>query len=300
MGTYYDLPTRIIDNDHLRVEFLAEAGPRIVRLFLNGWAENLLAEAPDAQSESPHGTYHFRGGHRLWVAPERFATTYIPDDEGVTVEPLEGEEGARICGPVEAPTGLRKCIDVIMHPGRPALTLRHEIRNAGVWPVELAPWAITQLPLGGMMVLPQPSGPVDADGLLPNRHLNLWSYTRWQDPRLLLEDDVVLVQGSALLPPCKIGYLNFAGWAGYLNRGVFFCKRFAPQPGVAHPDGNSNVEVYCNHRFIELETLAPLAPLAPGASVSHTESWEFYSGIDVPQTIDGARELVAAVIGTSI
>ena len=35
-GDFYGLPTRIISGQHLRLEFLAEAGPRIVRLSLGG------------------------------------------------------------------------------------------------------------------------------------------------------------------------------------------------------------------------------------------------------------------------
>jgi hypothetical protein len=41
-GDFYGLPTRIISNQHLWLEFLAGAGPRIVRLSLAGSDENLL------------------------------------------------------------------------------------------------------------------------------------------------------------------------------------------------------------------------------------------------------------------
>jgi hypothetical protein len=68
---------------------------------------------------------------------------------------------------------------------------------------------------------------------------------------------------------------------GYLRSDVLFVKRFRPEIGLAHPDFNCNAEVYCNDRFIELETLAPMVQLEPGQSVSHCETWEVYVGVDM-------------------
>ena len=56
--------------------------------------------------------------------------------------------------------------------------------------------------------------------------------------------------------------------------------------------------LYCNDRFIELESLAPLAVLEPGQSSVHVETWEIYRDVDVPQSIEGLGELdrVAGVV----
>jgi hypothetical protein len=216
--------------------------------------------------------------------------TYVPDDDGLKVEETDG--GVRLCQPTEAPTGIRKSVEIRLHAGRPALTLQHRLHNDGLWPVELAPWAITQLPLGGVAVSPQGGDPANTNGLLPDRHLALWPYTRWSDPRLHLGDDYLLLETQAQLPPCKVGLMNHQGWIGYLRGGVFFCKRFEPQPDRTHPDRGCNVELYCNDLFVELETLAPLCRLSPGQSVTHAETWELYAGVDVPLTLDGVRDLV--------
>ncbi len=50
---FHGLPTRSLGNDHLTLDYLAEAGPRIVRLFLAGSQTNLLAEAPDLSWDTP-------------------------------------------------------------------------------------------------------------------------------------------------------------------------------------------------------------------------------------------------------
>ncbi len=287
-NNFYGLPTRGISNKHLRLEFLAEAGPRIVRLMPNGSDENLLAEVPDLKWNTPYGDYFIWGGHRLWHAPEALPRTYIPDDGGLKIEELEG--GVRLSR-LEAPTGIHKSIEIHLHSERPAVKLVHSLRNDGTWPVELAPWAITQLQMGGVAVLPQQIAPLDPDGLLPNRCLALWSYTRLQDSRLHLRDDgYVLVEAQPQSQACKVGYMNRRGWLGYLRQGVFFVKRFEPRPDRPHADFDCNAEVYCKDRFIELETLGPLSRLEPGQCVTHDETWELY--LNAPPGVEDARALV--------
>ena len=146
-----------------------------------------------------------------------------------------------------------------------------------------------------MAVFPQVAGPLDKAGLLPNRNLVLWPYTRLADPRLSLNDDLHLIHAQADAQPVKIGYLNRAGWAAYLTGGVLFVKRWEPCPDAAHVDYGCNCESYCNDRFIEVETLGPLARLEPGQSTSHVEKWELHRAEGVEQTLDGARGLVKEV-----
>ena len=190
-------------------------------------------------------------------------------------------------------SGIRKSIEVQLHPDRPALTLRHAVRNDRSKPIEIAAWAITQLNLGGIAV-----GPLRTTSIVnhhrPDRQLVLWPYTTWQDERLFADDDNVWVDAQPGEEALKIGLLA-RGWLGYLRSGVFFLKRFDPQLELPHPDLNTNAQVYCNDRFIELESLAPLAVLEPGQSSMHVETWEIYRDVDVPQSIEGLSEWIAAL-----
>lgn len=289
MPDYYGRPTAVLENAFLRLEYLSTGGPRIVRLFAGGSDFNLLAEMPDFSIATPHGDYHFIGGHRLWHSPEAMPRTYIPDDYGLQVQELE--DGVRLLQPAEGPTSIQKTLEIHLHPNEAAVTLHHRLENTGLWPVELAPWAITQLQHGGVAIVPQQRPDDPRNLLLPDRLLAIWSYTVLADPRLHLADDYVLVDGNAAQPPCKVGLLNKRGWAGYLNHGVLLLKRFSLRFDGALPDYGVNTEVYVDHRFIELETLGPMTMLQPGQWVGHTETWELISGIDVPQTLDGVREL---------
>ena len=69
------------------------------------------------------------------------------------------------------------------------------------------------------------------------------------------------------------------GWLAYARAGHLFVKRFDPSPGQPYPDHGSQAEIFTDHRFLELETLGPLATLAPGAAVEHVEEWQLFDGV---------------------
>lgn len=114
--------------------------------------------------------------------------------------------------------------------------------------------------------------------LLPNRCPALWPYTRWDDPRLRLGDDYILVSAQPG-PPFKIGYWNSHGWLGYWLDGVFFTKRFARPGAEPYPDFGCNAETYTNDKFFELESLGPLTRLVAGQTLEHTETWNVLSSL---------------------
>ncbi len=279
---YHGLPALRLSGPHLSIDFLAQAGPRLVGLRITGSDENILAETPQVFWDTPHGVYHIYGGHRLWQSPEVLSRTCIPDDAGLTVEEMPA--GVVLTGAREAPTGLRKRLAITLDPHHPRLTITHRITNEGSAACQLAPWAITQLPHGGRIFLPQTSGPLppnDPDAIYwPNRHLVLWHYTRIRDPRLILDDDCITVEAQPMLPPLKVGYLNTHGWAAFLHGRVLLVKSFTPHPQQIHTDRNVNTTVYCNDKFAELETLGPLVQLLPGAHVEHVETWQIFSDVD--------------------
>ncbi len=294
-GDFYGLPTQILANEHVRLEYLAAAGPRLVRLALADAAQNLLAEAPDVFWETPYGRFYIRGGHRLWHAPEKMARTYIPDNDGLQVTPLAN--GVRLEAPREPDTALVKTMTLTLDDARPAITIEHSLRNEGVWAVECAPWAITQMRLGGTAVLPQQIGQLDEDGLLPNRQLTLWPYTHWADPRLHLHDDFIFVGPETAAQPFKIGCFNRQGWLAYCLDETLFVKRFQPQIGLPHPDFGCNAEIYANDKFLEVETLGPLATISPGAAITHTEIWELHRLTHRPQSLADLRALLQEKLG---
>jgi hypothetical protein len=270
---------RTLKNDYLQIEYLTTS-LRIAGLSLaSGGKTNLLADLSNLSPIStPYGDFYFRGGHRLWHAPEAMPRSYIPDDGGITITDLS--DGVMLEGKTEPGTGIRKRIEIRLAVDKPSATLTHTLINDGMWPVELAPWAITQFRLGGTVILPMPTGNVDEAGLLHNRQISLWSYTRINDTRIKWDDDFVLFKANSALPPFKVGYFNSHGWLAYWTDGILFRKTFDVLAGLAHPDNNCNAEMYCGDQFVELESLSPLRTLQPGELAVHTEVWDLFDGMN--------------------
>lgn len=276
-----------IENSALSLHVTQSAGPRIISLQLNG-GPNLLAELPDVTAARPDGRlFHFYGGHRLWHAPEALPRTYSPDDGPVDAAETPG--GWRFTQPVEPETGIQKSMEVALDGDRARVVVRHTLANRGLWPVECAPWAITQLRPGGLAVLPQA---LENTGLLPNRSLTLWPYTDLTDTRAAFGNRHILLR-TPMPGPWKVGFPNPRGWLAYWIEGTVFVKRAAFDPEARYYDNGCSSECYCNQRFLELETLGPVATLAPGGAVSHTETWDLYVGLQAPEDAAAADALVS-------
>ncbi len=290
-GSFHGHRTRRLDAECLWVEVLADGGPRLVRLGLAGSPENLLAETPDLGWPTPLGRYELLGGHRLWFAPEDPDRVAVPDTHGLELE--LGPGGVRLTGHEEPSTGLVRSIEVCLDPAAPILRLRHEVRNCGARPIELSAWPITQLPLGGVVLLPD--RPASAGhATRPNRTLVLWPYASWDDPRFEPHDGLLLIHAAAG-DGFKLGYFNEVGWVGYLREGVLLVRRFKPAVGKPHPDRGCNAEAYCGDRYLELELLAPLTVLAPGELAIEVERWEVFRLETDGGTGTGAQAVEAAV-----
>ena len=273
------LPSASIENEFLRLEYLTTVGPRISGLYAKeGKERNIFAETPDIHWATPHGEYYIHGGHRLWIAPED--PFYMCPEEGVNVT-RNGQE-VSLKSPVDV-SGLEK--EITFHLDGNRVHIFHRVTWHGDTPIELAPWGITQLRLGGIAILPL----THRDGLLPDRNIVLWPYSQMRDVRFELLDDMVLLYGRAMDHPFKVGNYNTHGWIAYTLGNTLFVKRFKNRTG-AHPDMGCNVETFVKDAFIELEILGPMQILSKGESVTHEEVWEVHVG-DFPVTLDGIHKI---------
>lgn len=280
---------QILKNKFFEIEYLTTS-LRISGLTPTG-KTNLLVDLQHlAPVPTPYGDFHFRGGHRLWHAPESMPRTYAPDTGELII--TEAPNGVILETKTEPGTGIRKKIEIQLDTARPSAIIKHTLINDGLWPVELAPWAITQFRLGGTVILPMPVGNADPAGLLPNRQFSLWPYARINDPRLQWDDQFTLFKADAIMPPFKMGYFNPHGWMAYWMDGTLFRKTFNVKTEMLHPDNNCNAEIYCGDQFVELESLAPLEKLDTNTSVTHTEIWDVFTSLDsLPKE---AQQLLAA------
>lgn len=289
---FYGLPTSELKNDFIQLDYLSKRGPRIVRFSLQN-EPNLLAELPDLQVETPSGPYSFYGGHRLWRSPETLIESYEPEDNNLVTSIVP--DGVRL--EIKLKQGIKKLISIELAQDKPQLTLTHVITNLNAHVITLAPWALTMLKMGGIAILPQPSGNSDSDGFLHNRNYSLWPYSRITDKRVVLGDDAIFIKANPDLPPFKIGYFNPHGWMAYWINGRLFKKSFLASGGSAYPDGNCNAESYCGNRFIELESLGPIKQLATGESTTLVETWEIFTQLDVPFLSARVQETILGLTG---
>ncbi len=286
---YRDYDCVSLENASLRLLVTRSVGPRVIALRYRG-GENLFAELPDFIAERPDGRrYHFYGGHRLWHAPEAMPRTYVPDDAPVDIAPHKGGLLAR--PPLEVETGIQKALHIVLADDRPHITLRHTLTNHNPWAISCAPWAITQLRPGGVAILPQSQAET---GFLPNRSLALWPYTNLASPHVTWGNRYLLVHAE-MKAPFKVGFPNPRGWLAYWLDGILFVKRAPFDAAATYCDFGCSSECYCNDRFLELETLAPLTTLSPGQSITHTETWEVYGDVPLPADEEAAQAIVDAL-----
>ena len=272
---YQEIPNCIeISNGSARLVASTEFGPRILFYGFEG-GENLLGWHPNAAVETPLGTWKPYGGHRLWAAPENMPDSYAPDNDPVEAA-SSGELSITLVPPPEGHSNLQKEMSITLDPSGSGAAIGHTIRNLGSEPKEISAWALTIMAPGGEAVVPnEPFAGYDPDNLLPVRTMALWPYTDLTDPRWKFEKNAIRLRvDENIHSQQKFGVLNKQGWAGYEWLGMMFTKRFEYIEGAAYPDMNSNVEVYTDGGFVELETLSPMKTLAPGEAIEYIETWE--------------------------
>ena len=281
------LTLRVTKSDGLRIVYLAPSG-----------GGNIMGELPDVEIPPPVGdepVFKLIGGHRLWYGPEVEGRTYRADYlDPFEITPLV--DGVRAVQAAD-PAGMRKTLDIQLSPERPRVVVTQSLKNCGKWPIETYPWGLTVVRTGGFAILPQTTEPADRYALTPNRALVLWTYSHIRDRRLILGDRYILVHADpGISDSLKVGYANKRGWFAYCVDGALLVKSVGYDAGMEYSDKGCSVEVYTNNRFLELETLAPIATLEPGQTATLTEIWTVFAGVDIDATEDSVAK-AAEVLG---
>ena len=213
-----------------------------------------------------------RGGHRLWAAPEVPEITYEPDNEPVAVNRTPTQ--ITVSQSASDAVGIGKSIAITLGDGR--VDLVHTLTNHGSAARDIAPWAITQLPVGGTAIIPLRSELADQHQLQPNASIVLWPYTGIDDSPFQIENRLLILDRKRT-SPTKTGTQLGRGWLAYVNDGLVFVKRATHQNGGRYLDLDASGQVYASPEFVELETLGPQTLLAPGDAITHSETWELHT-----------------------
>lgn len=276
-----------LSNGLIEALVVTDIGPRILDVHRVG-GTNLL-QPRDGLGGSGEAQYMFRGGWRLWIAPERRETTYALDNSPCTAR-VDGNS-LRVEGPPQAQAGVRKIVEMSLQPNEPRLQIVSHIQNISDKPVTYAAWSLPVMRPGGRAFVPLDVGDITAFDAV--RRLILWSYTDLADSRYhfgnrLIEIDHSQVKAAPASATgrrkdeSKIGSDSGQGWTAYLLDHTLFLKRFPHEAQGTYPDGGSTIEIYSNHEFLELEHLGPLTTIAPGAEIVFPEDWWLFDHVTIP------------------
>jgi hypothetical protein len=303
-----------VANDAIAVRVVADVGPRVVELGPADGPSLLYLRQRELGGHS-EPVWRFRGGWRLWTAPED-ATTYALDNLPGTVTHLD-DRGLTVVGPVQPEVGLQKSVGLRADAERPRLLVESRLRNVGEAPVAHAPWTLAALRPGGRAFVPLDPG--DPSAFADVRRLAVWSYARLDDPRYAIGRALVEVDHRRVVPgpppdegaterrddESKIGVDSAAGWAAYLVDDVLLVTRAEV---VAGPRAaGTTIEVYSCREFIELEHLGVVEAIGAGGEMLFREDWWLFAGVTLPEpsggsdaVLDALRPYVAQVAATPL
>lgn len=262
-----------LSNGSIELIVTSDVGPRIIRLaYCSG--RNVFTEIKRQLGSSREKGWMIRGGHRLWIAPEKKLLTYELDNDPVEIKLVRnGIKTIQNTGPY---SGCQKRMTITMNPLKDEVTVLHQITNTLHRTIEIAPWALSVMAPGGMAVIPLPARIPHSREVLPNQEWTLWSYTDLTDSRFTIGARYIFFRHDNKKGPNKLGLLQKEGWSGYVHKGNLFIKTVPYIKGKHYPDGNVNFETFSNQTFLELETLGPLCKLARGKTVKHIEKWSLH------------------------
>ena len=269
-----------LSNQQVDLIVTSDVGPRIIRFGFIG-QENEFKEFEDQVGLIGGNTWRNYGGHRLWHAPEDPVRTYFPDNSPVEYE--ANEDSIHIVQAVETTTGIQKEMEIYLSPDRAHAQVTHRLTNTNLWAVELAPWSISVMAVGGTAMLPMPPRGSHTENLLPANSLTLWAYTDMSDARWTWGKRFILLRQDPKRPePQKLGAAIPDGWMGYARHSHLFLKKVNYLEGEIYPDLGCSMETFTNDQFLEVESVGPIAYLEPGDSVEHVEDWYLFDHVAAP------------------
>lgn len=287
-----------VRNNEIELVVTQKVGPRIIRAGFVG-QQNLFKEYPEQMGKTGGEDWRIYGGHRLWHAPEANPRSYYPENQPVAIA---GDKNILvITAETETTTQIQKKMIIQLSENENRVKVTHQLYNRGLWPIEVAAWALSVMTSGGMAIVPQERFVPHTELLTPVRSLTLWGYTNMSDHRWRWgKRYITLQQKEEEKMPTKAGFGNTLGWVAYFVKKYLFLKVFSYQPGALYPDFGSNTELFANQDMCEVETLSPLQKVEPGDMLEHVENWFFYDNVTVENSDESINQIVLPLVENSI
>ena len=268
-----------ISNGVIEAYVTVDLGPRIIRFgYVDG--QNIMqsnreefGEKTDEKFEAHFGKgkkWENFGGHRIWISPESYPETYVPDSDKVNYEITAN--GAVFTPLAEKANGVAKSLEIKMDPDDTNMQVIMRVKNIGDKNKKYAIWGLTVSEKNGTVIVPMNRNDT---GLLPNRILSVWPYTDMSDSRIYWGKNYVTVtHDPKATQHLKLGFGINGGTVYYVLGDDVFCKKYdTNHPDGIYPDGGCSFETYCCNIFTEVESLGELKDVKPGETTTLIESW---------------------------
>lgn len=269
-----------ISNGIIEAYVTVDIGPRIIKFgyvggsnFMNDNRELLGGRDMDKPYTDFFGEgrrWENLGGHRIWLSPESYPETYLPDDRAVSYEITEN--GAVFTPLADSEVGVQKKMEIKMDSDDSNMQVIMTVENIMDKPQEFAIWALSVCSQDGDLIIPMNTNDT---GLLSNRKIAVWPYTDLSDNRIYFGKKYVTIhQDRNATTPAKLGFDLNCGTAYYVLGEDVLCKKYdTNHPDGKYPDGGVSFETYVCGPMIEFETLGELKTLNKGDVSEHIELW---------------------------
>lgn len=264
---------------------LAEVGPRIISLTVNGGPNLLYVDPETVGGGQGDGAWHIYGGHRIWLSPET-EDAYAPDNA-----PCQAtmEDGAlTLTTPVDPDTKLVKTLAIWAEGER--FVVESRILNTSDFINHGAVWCLTCVAPQGAIAFPWGSS-----GSWAVKRIQWWA--NWADHSSQIgSEQYQPTQDLFVVRPTgeegKLGTYAQEGWVALCRDDATLIKSFTPEAHATYPDDGCSLEVYTCADFIEMETLTPLQTLLPGAEIAQREVWTISAQAVDPTDGEALRKLL--------
>jgi len=278
--------------DKLRLVAITEFGPRIAFLGKPG-GRNLLLWKPETYT---YQDWDLRGGHRVWMTrpmADECEDTYAADNGPCDTEITDN--GFRLTGAVNPSNKTRRGVEITL-TSESAVEVNNFCTNAGDFLYSGGLWVLTCTVPGPQTRYATPVGDGSSWDTMAMVYYRRWAthgQAGFDDAQVDIRDDVVI-----LTPKGKEMKRMIQAPAGVLvmsdpDEAVTFAKQAAFIPGAPYPM-NCNTAYYIgpDNFMVEMETMSPEQTLRPGATMSHTESWQL---LDTALPMDSGAALLKAL-----
>ena len=255
-----------LENGVIEAGVPLDFGLRVAHFSFSG-EENVFFEQPrDMVKFTNEKGWRIRGGHRLWLAPER-KEDYAPDNDPVAFEIRK--DSVLFTQKKDPLLGVIKSFELSLKENK--MKILHRVRNVSGEKMRVSLWALSVLKPGGVLTVPLKER---EGGMDPLHRLSLWDYTTLSDDRFHFEKNRIQITQRPALQSLKIGVGHPASPPFYERGDTVFYKHIPFFEGKEYPDGGVSFEVFVSDYMTEIEGLSPLFDLLPEKEAVYEEILE--------------------------